>query len=60
MSKFLSPAEHGKYWHDWAQERLAKLSEVESENRRLAKMNAQQARTIRRFHRLAEAILPTR
>lgn len=29
LTKFLSPAEHGKYWHDLAQERLATISNLQ-------------------------------
>jgi hypothetical protein len=38
----LSPAEHGKYWHDLAQERIAKVSNLEA-------WAAQDARKIKRL-----------
>ncbi len=34
-AKFLTPTEHGKYWHDLAQERIARVAQLEREIEKL-------------------------
>lgn len=49
VRRFLSPSEHGKYWHDLAQERLAEISSLRSENSTLRAWQSGDSRKIKRL-----------
>lgn len=49
VRRFLSPAEHGKYWHDLAKERIVEVDRLRSENSTLRAWQSGDARKIKRL-----------